>query len=616
MKAHFVKKAAPIGSAAGLILAACAVPAWAQTSNLLLNPDFQSPADPGSNNDYECTGWNFILDAERGGFHPGPEGEYWSIWLKTFEGTEISNPTGIAGNTSGGIYQDVTIPTSGDGTNYTLSADFLFEAGYSQSGSQLDYQMAFLNSSGFQVGNSTIGYINPTDPNAQTANTWFPYTITGQAPVGSTQIQVEFDWIGGSTVSGEAQSAFVSEASLLGVGTPPGQFQWIYNGIGDWNNDANWSTGNVPNGAGVEADFFGAITANTTVADDSTTPIVLGILHFNNSNTYSLSGPYTSSLVMQGATGTAALVQVDQGTQEIDIPFTIASNCLFTVSPGATLLIANPMTVDAGDAVTQSGGGTVTYQSLVTLQSGASLSIGNATIGSGLSLASSAKVALTPAASGTAYTVQFNSLSMATGSSMDLASNKFVVNYAGNADPAASIASYIAAGYAGGKWNGAGIFSSTIAASDASQSKLIYALGYADGADGLTSVPSGEILIEPTLAGDAKLQGDVVFGDFQLLAQYFGKAGGWDEGNFTYGPTVDFGDFQELAQDFGQSAAGGLTAGELSSLNSFAAEFGDTLVANPGGGFTVAVVPEPASISLLALGGIALLSRRRRNTQE
>jgi hypothetical protein len=76
-------------------------------------------------------------------------------------------------------------------------------------------------------------------------------------------------------------------------------------------------------------------------------------------------------------------------------------------------------------------------------------------------------------------------------------------------------------------------------------------------ADGITGLSSGEIEILPTLAGDAKMQGNVVFGDFQLLSQYFGNSGTpWDEGNFSFGSETNFGDFQLLSQNFGQNASG------------------------------------------------------------
>jgi hypothetical protein len=153
----------------------------------------------------------------------------------------------------------------------------------------------------------------------------------------------------------------------------------------------------------------------------------------------------------------------------------------------------------------------------------------------------------------------------------------------------------LASGYNHGKWNGTGIVSSQVAALNSSQSAVIYSVGYADGSDRITDVPSGEIEILPTLAGDAKLQGNVVFGDFQLLSQYFGQTGTtWDEGNFTYGSTTNFGDFQLLSQNFGQSASG-LTAGEVASLNSFASQFGDGFAAESKSGFSLISVPEPAA---------------------
>jgi hypothetical protein len=177
---------------------------------------------------------------------------------------------------------------------------------------------------------------------------------------------------------------------------------------------------------------------------------------------------------------------------------------------------------------------------------------------------------------------------------------------------AAAIKSYLTDGY-DNRWSAGEIISSTVAGLNASQSALIYSVGYADGADGITNLPSGEIEIMPTLAGDAKMQGNVVFGDFQLLSQYFGQSNtSWDEGNFTYGSTTDFGDFQLLSQNFGANSSG-LTSGEVASLNSFAARFGRTLAANPDGiGFSLVSVPEPASAGLVALAAIGVLGRRRR----
>jgi hypothetical protein len=331
---------------------------------------------------------------------------------------------------------------------------------------------------------------------------------------------------------------------------------WNLTGFGSYNNAQSWGGQAVPNGIGAEADFFGAISTPSSVVVD--TPITLGTVHFNNANEYVLGG--AGSLTLQVASG-SALVQVDQGTDELNLPTVVASNTTLNIATGATLVVGNPLTINNGVAVTQTGGGTLTINSIVSLGSGSTLT----------------------------------------------------VDYGTGTDPIGSIAAALATGYNGGAWNGVGIDSAAVASLNASQSKLVYSLGYADGANGsaVTTLPSGQILVEPTLAGDAKLQGNVVFGDFQILAQYFGKPGGWDEGNFKYGSTVNFGDFQLLAQDFGANA-GAVTASQLASMDGFAAQFGDTLVPNADGvGFAVVSVPEPVSAGLLALGGLSLLGRRR-----
>jgi len=65
--------------------------------------------------------------------------------------------------------------------------------------------------------------------------------------------------------------------------------------------------------------------------------------------------------------------------------------------------------------------------------------------------------------------------------------------------------------------------------------------------------------VTATLVLSRQLRGSVTFGDFQILAEYFGSSGSWDEGNFTYNSVVDFGDFQLLAQDFGANSLSDLT---------------------------------------------------------
>ncbi len=57
-----------------------------------------------------------------------------------------------------------------------------------------------------------------------------------------------------------------------------------------------------------------------------------------------------------------------------------------------------------------------------------------------------------------------------------------------------------------------------------------------------------------TYFGDADLNGTVDFGDFVLLANAYGTAGGWAMGDFDGDGVVQFSDFVLLADNFGKSA--------------------------------------------------------------
>jgi hypothetical protein len=378
--------------------------------------------------------------------------------------------------------------------------------------------------------------------------------------------------------------------NALAVTSTAAPQQWISTTSGDWNNAANWS-GIVPNAVGAEADFFSAITSNHTVFTDAA--VTVGTINFNNANTYEITG--TGSLTLQASTGDAEVI-VQQGKQELDLPVTIASNTVFNVASGATLIVANPITIGSGLSLTQSGTGTVSYESIVSVASAASIAFSNATTAYELAVASGGKASIASPSGGVVVEVS----NFVNAGTTDVANNELLIDYGSGADPIASIASQIASGYNHGSWNGAGIISSVAAVTPG------YGLGYADSADpgNPAHLASGTIEIKYTLLGDANLDGVVNGIDFGILAANFNKGvTGWDKGDFNYDNVVNGIDFGELAANFNKGAndqAIGEPAYDDPAILAFAAANG-----------LLADVPEPASISVLLLGSACILRRRR-----
>jgi hypothetical protein len=192
-----------------------------------------------------------------------------------------------------------------------------------------------------------------------------------------------------------------------------------------------------------------------------------------------------------------------------------------------------------------------------------------------------------------------SSLTINANSALDLTNNHLIINYAGSADPVATIRQYLKEGYNGGAWNGPGIDSSAVAADGVS-----YGLGYADAADAgnPAHLASGTIEIAFTLLGDANLDGVVNGIDFGILAANFNHgASAWDQGDFNYDGVVNGIDFGELAANFNHGAG----AAAWESVVSFAQANG-----------LMADLPEPLGTGLMvvAIGGAMLRRRGRGNS--
>jgi hypothetical protein len=111
------------------------------------------------------------------------------------------------------------------------------------------------------------------------------------------------------------------------------------------------------------------------------------------------------------------------------------------------------------------------------------------------------------------------------------------------------------------------------------------------------------LLMRPTVAGDANLDGTVSIADFIDLAMNFNSTDAtWDRGDVNLDGSVTIADFIDLASNFGRSYSGEIqpiSLDEQRQLNAFAA----------------ANVPEAGSAIVLTIAGVLAGLRRRRATE-
>jgi rhamnogalacturonan endolyase len=225
-----------------------------------------------------------------------------------------------------------------------------------------------------------------------------------------------------------------------------------------------------------------------------------------------------------------------------------------SISGGTGASLLNIVGTAAADAITLSGGNFTFSASnasaaSLTISAGATLTM-NA-LQSVNSLNVSGRVAVSANA---AAPLRVQSLNIS-GGTLDLNNNSIIVDYTG-ASPVATIRSYLASGFNGGKWNSAGIDSSS-AAADATS---MHALGYAEASDlGVTTfmnqhVDSTAVLLRYTKYGDSNLDGTIDIGnDFNLLLDGLAAASGssWVLGDYSYDGKIDLGnDFNLFLRNY------------------------------------------------------------------
>lgn len=279
-------------------------------------------------------------------------------------------------------------------------------------------------------------------------------------------------------------------------------------------------------------------------------------------------GAATASFGFGG--GTLQATGAITGTRAVDVGAAggVLNSSTFAVSFGD---------VSGPGNLTKIGSGNLTVTSY--RAGGIDLQAGNLVLAAGTGAASAAS------ASQIGSNGSGGTLAIATGSSVNVTNNALMVNYTGTS-PRAALEALVAAGFAGGSWNGIGINSTTAASTVGS------AVGIAEATDiGSPGVYAGQtidnttVIIRYTRSGDATMDGTTNISDFSVLAANFNTPGRWATGDFNYDGSVNIGDFSQLAANFNLSVASDPARGSL--------------------------VPEPASLGVIAIGSL-LAARRRR----
>src|ERR1043165_6835552 len=160
----------------------------------------------------------------------------------------------------------------------------------------------------------------------------------------------------------------------------------------------------------------------------------------------------------------------------------------------------------------------------------------------------------------------------------------------------------MSSGYAHGNGNG---FNLAVGYGDNEDLALVRAAGSYTSFGGQV-VASNTVLVQMTRGADATMDGIVDSQDVSIIGTRFNKPGSgqWCFGEFDYSGTCDASDVSVLGTTFGKTSP---TLSPVQMTAEFGAAFTSAFEAGQAG-----AVPEPASLTLIGLGGLALMGRRSR----
>jgi fibronectin-binding autotransporter adhesin len=278
------------------------------------------------------------------------------------------------------------------------------------------------------------------------------------------------------------------------------------------------------------------------------------------------------------------------------------------VTPGSTVVNTTGAYVFSGTggiggsgSLTKSGNGSLTLSTSDSYTGGTMVTGGTLNIestsalptASALSISSGASVVVDRNGNGR---ITLDLASLSNSGTINLENNWMIVHNQNQTDAdntTAAIFTQLQNGFAGGTWAGGTSPSIISSGPNGAAGSSLYTLG---------EMESGtDVLVKYAYYGDADLSGHVDGNDYSLIDTGFGSAGaltGWQNGDFNYDGHIDGSDYSLIDNAF-NTQLGTAPAAQLALNTSEIA----------GGS---AAVPEPASLGLLGIGAIGLMSRRRR----